>query len=232
MLGLLVQKERVLGRELSESEISGQPQEPEKSGDHPPLKELPPAEPPKPPPPPPIPQSRSHWHFLLRAPEASVNFMTLPRVGRGIGLGVGIAYETWRVIVVGTYYMSQYDAAALNLYQVDYHRKFLELQGCHGWRSGSFEVAPCAVLSADDILAHASGDSLVSKDQRADWISIGSGISGYLHFQRHLALVVTGVGRIATNRVGFLVGTVTGVEQAHRVPWGALDASLGCEWIF
>ncbi len=69
-------------------------------------------------------------------------------------------------------------------------------------------------------------------DQKAHWISIGGGISGFSHIQRHFAFLVSGFGRIATNREQFQVETVTGVEQAYRVSLGTLDASIVSEWIF
>jgi hypothetical protein len=236
VLVLLVQKEETLGRELSESEMSGQPEQPQgppKASTDTSAKRTAPAEPPKPLPLPQSPGSPSPWHFLLRAPEVSVDFMTLPRTGYGIGLGVGVAYRAWRASVRGTFYEPEsITSPGLLPYQVRYRRESLGVLGCHGWRSGLVEVAPCAELTADLVFAHASGDSLLSKDKTAFWISIGSGISGYLHIHRHAALVVMGTGRISTNRDRFLVKIPTGTDQAHRVPLVTLDASLGCEWIF
>jgi hypothetical protein len=236
VLVLLVQKEETLGRELSESEISGQPEppkEPPKPSAHVPATETPPAEPPKPHPLPSSPGPSSPWRFLLRAPEARVDFMTLPRVGYGIGLGAGVAYREWRASVRGTIYKTEsVMSLSLQPYQVQYHRESIGVLGCYGWRSGLVEVAPCAELEADRIFAHASGDNLVSTDRTAFWISIGGGISGYLHVHRHAALVAMGTGRVTTNRASFLVGTFTGTEQAQRVPLVTFDATLGCEWFF
>jgi hypothetical protein len=236
VLVLLVQKEETLGRELSESEISGKPEEPKAPQEaiaHSPAKPTPPAEPLKPPPSPQSPRSTSPWHFLLRVPEAKVDFMTLPRVGYGMGLGVGVAYRAWRASVRGALYETQsVTSSGLQPYQVQYRRESLGVLSCYGWRSGLVEVAPCAELAADRVFAHASGDSLRSEDKSAYWISIGSGISGYLHIHRHAALVAMGTGRVTTNRARFLVGTLTGTDQAHRVPLVTFDASLACEWIF
>jgi len=233
VLGLLVQKEIALGRELSESEISGQrqpPSEPEKPFPPVPSRETQPA---KPQPLPPRTQPSRNWHLLVRAPEAKVNFMTLPRVGYGIGLGVGVAYKAWRAMVDGAFYPSQDEVSmGAQPYRVEFQRKTVEMMGCHGWRSGSVEVAPCAVLAADNVSAQASGDSLVSTNRTAFWISIGGGISGYVHLFSHLSLVASGNGLIATKRSRFLIGTLTGVQQAHKVPLGAANGSLACEWIF
>jgi hypothetical protein len=232
VLGLLVQKERALGRELSESEISGQsPSEPEKQPTPVPPKEAQPTAIAEPQPLPPRTQPSS-WHLLVRAPEASVNFMTLPRVGYGIGLGVGVAYQAWRATIAGALYPSQDEVATRAPFRVEFRRKAVEIAGCRGWRSGSVEVAPCVVVAADDVLAQASGDNLVSTNKTAFWISIGGGISGYLHLFSHLSLVASGSGLIATKRSRFLVGTPTGLQQAHKVPLGTASSSIACEWIF
>jgi len=239
VLGLLVQKERALGRELSESEISGHPQ-PEIPTTPPPVKEAPPVAAPNPKPLPPRTEPPHPGHFLLRGPEASVNYMTLPKLGFGIGLGAGVKYNAWRVLVAGAFYeLQNQSSVGFDRYQVEYRRRTLELLGCHGWRTGLFELAPCGLLAADAVFAHASGDNLKSQDQGAYWISIGGGISGYLHLQRHFALLISGFGRIATDRIRFLVGTSpwlgpnqASTAQAHRVPLGTFDASIAGEWIF
>ena len=236
VLLLLVNKEKTLGRELSGSEISGQteqPQQQSKASASAPVKEAAPAEPTKPRSPPPGPSPSSPWHLLLRAPEARVDFMTLPSVGYGIGLGVGIAYREWQALIRGTAYETEsVTSGGYHPYQVQYHRESLDALGCYGWRSGLFEVAPCADLAADRVFAHVSGDSLLSKDKAAFWISIGGGISGYLHIHRHAALVAMATSRVTTNRVTFQVENLTGLHQAQKLPLATFDTSLACEWIF
>jgi len=236
VLLLLVNKEKTLGRELSESEISGQPeqpQQPSKTSTAAPVKEIPPAVPTNPSLPPQGPRSLSLWHFLLRAPETRVDFTTLPTVGYGIGLGVGVAYREWQAFIRGTAYKTEsVTSPGFHPYQVQYRRESLDALGCYGWRSGLFEVAPCADLAADRVFAHVAGDRLLSKDKTAFWISIGGGISGYLHIHQHAALVAVATGRVTTNRVRFQVENLTGLHQAQRVPLATFDTSLACEWIF
>lgn len=237
VLLLLVTKEKTLGRELSESEISGQPEQPQqppKTSAIAPPKETPLADAsgarpllPQVPAPPRL------WHLLLRVPEARVDFTTLPNIGYGIGLGVGVAYRAWQASIRGTAYKTEsVTSQGFQPYQVQYHRESLDALGCYGTRSGLFEVAPCAELAADRVFAHVSGDSLLSKDRTAFWISIGGGISGYLYIHRHAALVATATGRVTTDRVRFQVENVTGLHQAQRVPLATFDTSLACEWIF
>ena len=239
VLGLLVQKERTLGRELSDSELNGQPDRPAKPPGEaerpPPKKQLPPPvvqPPPKPPRP---------WHVLLRIPDASLDFNTLPRLGYGIGMGVGMSYYAWRAILAGAMYpMQDQTSSGLQPYRTEYRRKSLEAMVCYGWRSNAIEVAPCAVLTGDAVSASASGEQLRSQDQTARFISVGGGISGFLHLGRFVSLVATGTGRITTNRTEFQVtraselASIPGPELAepYRVPLVTLSASLACEWIF
>ena len=238
VLGLLVEKERALGRELSETEISNNPEQ-ARPPDNPPKPELAPEaaklvvlQP--------VTQVERPWHLLLRAPVGSVNYLALPQVGWGVGLGIGVSYNKWRVVAAGTFFQAQEQLATAHPYRVEYRRKTLELVGCHGWRSGAFELAPCGVVTADNVNVHASmkdalagaNDSFTATDRKSYWLSLGGGISGFLYLQRHVALLVSGAGRITTNQVRFAVGTATGVDQAHRVPLGTLDAAIACEWIF
>ena len=236
VLLLLVNKEKTLGRELSESEIVGQPAQPQQTSTTSaaaPVKEIHPAEPTKPSLQPQGSHSLSLWHLLLRAPEARVDFTTLPTVGYGLGLGIGVAYRAWQASIRGTAYKTEsVTSHGFPPYQVQYHRESLDALGCYGWRSGLFEVAPCGDLAADRVFAHVAGDSLVSKDKTALWISIGGGISGYLHVYRHAALVAMATGRVTTNRVTFQVENLTGLHQAQKLPLATFDTSLACEWIF
>jgi hypothetical protein len=238
VLGLLVQKERTLGRELSDSEINGQPDRPPKPPGE--VEHLPPKKQPTPPVLQPTPRPPRPWHVLLRIPDASLDFNTLPRLGYGMGVGVGMSYYAWRAILAGAIYpMQDQTLSGLQLYRAEYRRRSLEASVCHGWRSNVVEVAPCAVLAGDAVSARASGEHLSSHDQTARWISVGGGISGFLHLGRYVSLVASGTGRFTTNRTQFLVnqtselaGLDLGLEVAHRVPLVTLSASLACEWIF
>jgi hypothetical protein len=233
VLGLLVRKEKTLGRELSESEISGQPDQPKQAAAQA-AKPPEPAEPPKPvPPPAPVPEAPQPMQWLLRAPQGHLDFSTLPHLGYGVGLGIGIEYRSWRALMSGAYFGVEHVAAsATPQYQVDYRRKSAEALGCYGWRLGPVEAGPCIAVQANHVSAHATGDRLVASDKTAFWLSLGGGISGYLHVHRRLALVATINGRFTTERAQFLVSNPIGVTPAHRVPLVTTDASLGCEWSF
>jgi hypothetical protein len=237
ILELLVQKERTLGRELSESEISGRPeqvQEPEVQRTQAPVEQPSPRATPPAPLPAPFPTEPPRpWHVLLRVPEGKLDLLTLPHSGYGVGIGIGVAYRAWHTMLTGTSYpLQSVTTQALHPYTVEYRRTSLNASGCYGWRSGLVEVAPCGVLGADHVRAHASGAYLASQDKSALWLSIGAGLAGYLHVHRYAALVAMGTGRIMTNRARFAVGSPIGQEQAYQVPLGSLELALACEWIF
>ena len=93
-------------------------------------------------------------------------------------------------------------------------------------------IATAGLLRRFAVSAHACSDNLVSKAQTAVWLSVGGGISRYLHLHRYVSLLATGTGLVTTKRVRFLVGTRTGTEPVHSVPLITLDTSLACEWIY
>lgn len=223
VLGLLVQKERSLGRELSDTEIFG-PSEPKPIPETPaPPAAKPPrkAEPERP------------WHILVRAPEAQVDFFSLPRLGYGIGAGVGFAYRAWQATLVGTVFNSQtHSSNRVQPFQAEYLQRSLDLLGCHEHRFGSLGVGPCALVGMNRVVASGSGDRLEPRDRAAVWFSLGGGLAAHWHLHRHVSLVATTAGALATKQPEFLVETFLGPVEAHKVPLATLAVSLGCEWIF
>ncbi len=232
IVGLLVQKERLLGRELSNEELSGNATAPPATVAPPPPKAKPQAPIPPPPPQTPPPPLR-RWHILLRAPEAKVDALLLPKASRGLGLAVGVSIDAWRVLLEGTLYESQsHVTRGLQDFTATYKHRALQVAGCRGFGTGLVEVAPCVLVSGNYLVSNASGSNLVSSDQTAILFSAGGGISGYLYIQRYVALVASGGARFVLNRPEFQVTTLTSTETAHKVPPGTLDATVAVEWIF
>lgn len=242
---LLLQKELALGRELSESEIEGtSSQKPQKPDERAPqgaagqakqaaALPAPSSERSKSGATPPQQVEPNTWRWLLRVPEMRFDFSTLPKGSLGVGLGLGVKYGTWRALAVGTWFMPQETTASGTYPHRDqFRRRTLDVVGCYGWRLGSVEVAPCALASADDVSASASGEWLISRDQRVTWLSFGGGISGFLLLNRYLSLVITGFVRIPTNRERFLVGAAQSPEQVHELPQASIATALACEWSF
>jgi hypothetical protein len=231
VVGLLVRRQNS-GRELTESDISGQPEPPK------PPEAAKPIVAPRPPTletpaqPPPTLRERT-WRAVVRGPEVNVDFLTLPRANYGTSLGLGLSHSAWRAFVTGGLWTSQTKTTSgLQAYQADFRRWSLEAWACRGSNLNSFEIAPCGLLAFDDVRASASGAGRVPTARNAAWLSVGGGISGYLHIHRNISFVVSGSGRIMTNRPQFLVEGMLGEALAHKVPLGTFVSSLGFEWIF
>lgn len=228
VVGLLVRRQKS-GDELSESDISGKAETPKPTvGAQPTVK-------------PPLrtaPQASSisrvsPWRAVIRGPSVNVDSWTLPRPSAGVSVGAGVAYYDWKAFVSGGLWMAQTKASSgLQPYLADFRRMSFEVWACRGWRLSAFELAPCALAALDDMKASASGGGRVPTARRGTWPSAGGGISAYWHFHRNIAFVATGSGRIMLGRPEFVVEGFSGVDQAHKVPFGTLVASLGCEWIF
>lgn len=230
VLGLLVRREISSGRELTESDISGQPELSKPPEAAKPIAA--PRQPEIPPQPPPVARLRS-WRAIVQGPKVSVDLWTLPRASIGVGLGAGIAHGAWRAFVTGGLWKSQSSTfSGFQPFQADFHRWSLESWLCRGARLNPFEIAPCALLAFDDVTARASGGGRVPRARSAAWLSVGGGISGYWHIDHNLSLVISGSGRIMTIRPQFLVEGFAGEDLAHKVPLGTFVSSLGFEWIF
>jgi hypothetical protein len=238
VLGLLVRQKRTLGRELSDSEIAGQSDQrpkPPEAGERPttPIDLARPGERSENSSQPSSLAHTSPWRLLVQVPAVSVDFSILPRASFGVGLGIGMAHDTWRAFVSGGLGLPQTKTSTgVPPYEADFHRWSLRAWACRGWRSNAFEVAPCVLVAFDDVKGQASGDRLVPTVRNAAWLSIGGGIAGYLHIHHNLSFLANGSGRIMTDRPQFLVQTETDLIRAHQVPLVAFESSLGCEWIF
>jgi hypothetical protein len=232
VLGLLVRREINLGRELTESDISGQPEPPKPPEAAKPIVAPRPPTPETPAQPPPVARERL-WRAVVQGPQVNVDFLTLPRTSYGTSLGLGITHSAWRALLSGGLWLSQSSTSSgVQPYQADFRRWSLESRVCRGSKLNPFEIAPCALLAFDDLTARASGGGRVPTARSAVWLSVGGGISGYWHLNRNFSFVIHGSGWIMTNRPQFLVEGMLGEDLAHKVPLGTFVSSLGCEWIF
>ncbi|MEI9938679.1 MAG: hypothetical protein WDO69_15785 [Pseudomonadota bacterium] len=170
----------------------------------------------------------SSWRFAFRAPELRADIGVLPKASYGIGLALGLRHEAWRFLVSGTLWLAQdYESASFVGYGAHFGRVSGELSTCRGWQFSGFELAPCVLLSLDDVSARASGVGVSSTNPRTAWVSMGAGVQGLWHVNRNLALVLGVNGRIATSRPHFVSESV---GEIYQVSPAALGVVLGCEW--
>jgi hypothetical protein len=240
VLGLLIRKERDLGRELSDSDLgsgfqqsdgapeTGQgqakPVEPrvikprDETLKH---EKTPEASTP-----------RKRW-LLFRAPTATVDFWTLPQLDLGFGLSAGVRLESWRLFAtLGLWKSQSRTAHAEDSYQTTFNRTSVEAWACRSRKNGVWEVSPCGLISLDFVNASASGDQFTTESQRVALVSAGGGLSGYLHLSSTVALFLSATGRVWLRRPTFVVQAMRDTESVHTVPVATVLSSVGAEWNF
>jgi hypothetical protein len=171
----------------------------------------------------------SSLQFAFRVPELRADIGVLPEPSYGIGLAAGLRYETWRVLVSGTFWRAQeYAPGAFVGYGAHFGRVSGELAGCRGFRFTNFELSPCLLLTLDDVAARGTGVGIASSNPRTAWISLGAGLQGLWFLNRGAALVFGINGRIATSKPRFVSESIGEISQIGPA---ALGAVLGCEWL-
>ncbi|HKO48767.1 MAG TPA: hypothetical protein VJV79_13640 [Polyangiaceae bacterium] len=166
--------------------------------------------------------------FAFRVPELRVDAGVLPAASYGIGLAGGLRYDAWRFLVSGTFWLAQnYESRLFVGYGAHFARVSGELSVCRGWRFTGLELAPCVLLSLDDVSARGTGVGISSTDPWTAWVSVGPGFQGLWSLSRSVALVLGVNARIATSKPRFVSESV---GEMHRVGPVALGAMLGCEW--
>jgi hypothetical protein len=223
-LGLLIRVEQSSSTPLSEGALGGVPEQPA-------------AQPPQPPPPPPEPpeqpapqQPPRQWHPILRVPLFGIDLGVLPQPSYGTGLALGMDYASWRVLVGGSFWLPQsIPAPTFPGFGAKTQRLSADLQGCHGWQVGRFELGPCLVARLEEVAARGYGPGVVSQARRPVWLSVGAAATGAWHLHQSASLVVSVDGRFSTSRPRFVID---GVGELHRVAPAAGGVTVACEWIF
>jgi len=177
---------------------------------------------------------RSSFRFAFRVPELRVDVGALPEPSYGLGLALGLRHEAWRFLASGTLWLGQdYDEGPFLGYGAHFGRISGELSACRGWQFSGFELAPCLLLTLDDVSARGTGVGISSTNPWTAWVSVGAGFQGLWQLNRNLALVLGLHGRVATSRPRFLTEGIgeDGVQEISQVGPAALGVVLGCEWV-
>ncbi len=171
----------------------------------------------------------SRWRFAFRVPELRADVGVLPKPSYGIGLAAGLRHDAWRFLASGTFWLAQdYEPGPFTGYGAHFSRVSAELSVCRGWQFTDFELAPCLLLSLDDVSARGTGVGISSTNPGSAWLSVGAGFQGLWSLNRHLALILGVNGRIATSKPRFISESVGEISQVSPVAFGVV---LGCEWI-
>jgi len=153
----------------------------------------------------------------------------LPDPSYGMGLALGLRHEAWRLLASGTLWLAQdYEAAPFVGYGAHFGRVSGELSACRGWQVSGFELAPCLLLSLDDVSARGTGVGVSSTNPWTAWLSVGAGFQGLWQLNHSLAMVFGLNGRIASSRPRFVS---EGAGEIYQVGAAAFGLVLGCEWL-
>ncbi|MEI9948841.1 MAG: hypothetical protein WDO74_07610 [Pseudomonadota bacterium] len=156
----------------------------------------------------------SSFRFTFRAPELRADVGVLPELSYGIGLAAGLRHDAWRFLASGTVWLAQnYEPGQFAGYGAQFSRVSGELSVCRGWQFARFELAPCLLLSLDDVSARGTGVGISSTNPRTAWMSIGAGFQGLWSLNRHAALVLGVNARIATSKPRFVSDSVGEISQ-------------------
>jgi len=168
--------------------------------------------------------------FVLSVPELRTDIGVLPDASYGLGFGAGARHDAWRFLISGTFWLAHdYEVGPSLAYSAHFGRVSAEVSACHGFRFGSFELAPCLLFTVDDVWANAKGLGIASTSPHTAWLSVGAGLQGLWSLGRHAALVFGVNGRVATSRPRFVSDVVGEISQVGPA---ALGVVLGCEWQF
>ncbi|MGC4068471.1 MAG: hypothetical protein QM784_28255 [Polyangiaceae bacterium] len=195
VLGLLIRKERALGRDLSDSDLGSDFQsptpQPEPTPATPVARQIPPPEESS--------DSEPGW-FLLRGPALAMDPTTLPGVGWGGAGAIGARLVPWRLFLNVALWKSQSKTVSAmgDEFRASFGRKSVEAWGCREWEWGAFGGSPCLLAAVDVFNASATGAEFVSQSQSLAIISAGPGLVGHWYFRRSTSLFLSAAGRIWT----------------------------------
>lgn len=176
------------------------------------------------------PSKQSRWRFALRVPELRTDIGVMPKASYGLGIGAGARHDAWRISIAGTLWFAQtYEPGPFVGYGAVFLRVSGELSACHGFRVAGFELAPCLLVTVDDVSARGTGIGISSSSPHATWVSVGGGVYGIWSLGRWAALVAGVNFRIATSRPRFVSDPIGEISQVGPA---ALGAVVGCDWQF
>ena len=168
--------------------------------------------------------------MLLAAPSLSVGFGVLPEASLGLGGGVGIETDRWRLLLSGVWYFDvRVHLADASDQGAQVGRRVARLGSCHWFGSGAFRFGPCATVALAYLVTRGVGSGVAAEEADAAWLAVGPGMIAGFGLAEWLRLTaITGL-EFQTSRPVMVIEGLGEVEQI-----GALElyALLGAEWIF
>ena len=176
------------------------------------------------------PPSMRRWALLVRAPILAADLGPLPDPSLGAGLGLGLRYDSWKVVVAGFVYRGQTVGTDGGVFGegADLDRMSGQLVICRAWRSGQFELAPCLGLALEHLTARGFGQRVSPESRRAVWPAPSAGAVAEWYPMKFLALFagLTGYLELARPRL-----VIEGLGEVRQLSPLAAGAVIGVEWI-
>jgi hypothetical protein len=166
---------------------------------------------------------------ILQAPLVALSVGPLPEPVLGFGLGGGVSFPDWRLLLEGQKWLEQsVPAEDFPGFGADVERLTVTLRGCRAFRWERVALAPCLFLSLEHLTASGTGPDVAPSSQETSWLAPGAGVQGVLLLTSWFNLVASIDGRIETARPRITIEGVGDVEQVAPV---AVTVLLGSEWI-
>jgi len=170
-------------------------------------------------------------HALLRAPVLTLDLARIPEPSLGFGAGLGARYAEWRLVASARILLDQ------TLWSEDFpdvgsrvSRFAAELAVCRGFRSDSFELAPCLTVGLDHLTARGTGPPNITRHtQRTTSVLLGGAAAAHYYFTDWMALFAGAGLAVATSRATL---TVEGLGEVGHAGLVQVSVGIGPEWIF
>jgi hypothetical protein len=175
-------------------------------------------------------ESSPGWNLLLRAPAFSADFGPMSKPTLGVGLGVGVRYDSWRFLLDGRISRGQ-TVSAPELGDgvgAELERFTGEVTACRGWRLPPFELGPCVGLAVEHVSARGTGAGVSPESQRATWPALRAGAVTHWHTLDSLAFFTSVTGYVELSRPRLVI---EGLGEIGQFPPLAAGFLLGAEWI-
>jgi hypothetical protein len=174
--------------------------------------------------------STRRWVLLARAPILAADLGPLPEPSLGAGLGFGLRYDSWKVVLAGYIHRGQTVGTEAGLFGegADLDRMTGQLVICRAWRSGSFELAPCLGLALEHLTARGFGQRVSPESRRAVWPAPSAGAVAEWYPLESFALFAGLTGYLELARPRLIIEGLGEVRQLSPV---AAGAAIGVEWI-
>jgi len=168
--------------------------------------------------------------LLLAAPALSLGFGVLPDASVGLGGGVGVEVDAWRFLLSGVWNFDvRVPLANASDYGADVSRRVARLSACYWLGSMHWQVAPCASLALEYLVAHGVGSGVATEKADAFWFAGGPGVVVGLGLSDWVRLTASAGLEFQTARPLLVIEGLGDVERLGALE---LSALLGAEWIF